>query len=290
MPPAQLNDEVAELSKAFGTLNTRLDRDSLEAFGNQVLELRRLLKEVLNALDVFKDDGSLSGPKLKIWETLNTNGKLQRLKKVGEGLVIEESTELSTFFKNISNSVIEAQKQLNQLSEDYVEELEHTKSPVPPTFFAIPSLKAEMKLGVSEMTSKGINVLIFKNEQQKDRFFESSVTFEVVSTPPAPATRPRPIESPLSPLSGPPIQPAIQPLALESVTPAAAIESSQLDELTLELEEARAAMVAVTETLTEAKPLEKPKPKKRLVDKILPSRTKKAAKKSAARKTRKSKR
>ena len=34
-----------------------------------------------------------------------------------------------------------------------------------------------MKLGVSEMTSEGVNVIIFKSEQQKERFFESAVTF-----------------------------------------------------------------------------------------------------------------
>lgn len=266
MPP-QLNDEVAKVSQAFGTLKQRLDRGSVEALGKQVLALRQLLKDILSSLDVLDKD-ELSEARLKAWDKLSSDAKLKLLKKVDEKVVIEESTELKTFFRNVSNSVIEAQKQLNELSRTYIDDLEKEKSPVPPTFFAIPSLKAEMKLGVSEVTSEGINVILFKSEQQKERFFESAVTFELVSTPPAPATRPKPETE---------LQPAGPPVALAAPS---AEESTRIDELTLELEEAKAAMMAVTESLTEAKPSEIRKPK-RAPAKKLASKTKKATTKKS---------
>jgi len=274
--PAQLNDEVTKLSQAFANVKQRLDRDSVEALGKQVFALRQLLKEILSSLDVLKNDNELSDTKLKAWEQLGSDAKLERLKKVGEKIAIEESTELSTFFTNVSNAVIDAQKNLNTLSQQYISQLEKDKSPVPPTFFAIPSLKAEMKLGVSEITSKGVNVILFKSEQQQQRFFESAVTFELVSTPPAPATRPKEVQEEVPALEAVPSE----ALVLESIP--VAEERSQIEDLTLELEEAKAAMIAVTDTLIEEKGKRKraatKKPKKA------------AAKKSRATKTKKSKR
>ncbi|HSE15962.1 MAG TPA: hypothetical protein VLB46_02855 [Pyrinomonadaceae bacterium] len=271
--PAQLNDEVTKLAQAFANVKQRLDRDSVEKLGKQVFALRQLLREILNSLDVLKDNkDELSDTKLKAWEQLGSDAKLERLKKVGEKITIEESTELSTFFTNVSNAVIDAQKNLNTLSQAYISQLEREKSPVPPTFFAIPSLRAEMKLGVSEITSKGVNVILFKNEQQQQRFFESAVTFELVSTPPAPATRPKEEMEAVPLLEAAPSAAVV----LESVPEEE--ERSQIDELTLELEEAKAAMIAVTDTLIE----EKAKPKRAAAKK---SRTKKTAKKSRAKKS-----
>jgi hypothetical protein len=283
MPAQQLNDEVTKLSQAFATVKQRLDRDSVEALGKQVFSLRQLLKEILNSLDVLKDNkDELSDTKLKAWAQLGSDAKLERLKKVGEKIVIEESTELSKFFGNVSNAVIEAQKDLNERSKKYIEQLEKDKSPVPPTYFAIPSLRAEMKLGVSEITSQGVNVILFKSEQQQQRFFESSVTFELVSTPPAPATRPKEVTEAAPQLEAVPRERLVLEAA-PSVEREEEEEASRIDELTLELEEAKAAMIAVTDTLIE----ETAKPK-RAAKKKPAAKTKKAAAKKP--KTKKSRR
>ena len=258
MPP-QLNDELAKLSQAFATLKQRLDKDSVKALGQQVLSVRQLLKEILSSLDVLKNDNGLSDTKLNTWQQLGSEAKLERLRKVAEKVVIEESTELATFFTNISNSVINAQKQLNEFSKEYISDLEKENSPVPPTYFAIPSLKAEMKLGVSEMTSEGVNVILFKSEQQKERFFESAVTFELVSTPPAPATRPKPDEAKLA------LPPATPSPPSRALAAAREEERTRLDELTVDLEEARAAMLAVTESLMDVIPPQKPETARELI-------------------------
>lgn len=274
--PAQLNDEVTKLAQAFANVKQRLDKNSVKAFGKQALSLRQLLKEILSTLDVFKNDNDLSDTGLKVWEQPDSGPKLERLKKVGEKITIEESTELSTFFTNISNAVIDAQKNLNSLSQTYISQLEKDNSPVPPTYFAIPSLKAEMKLGVSEITSKGVNVILFKSEQQQQRFFESAVTFELVSTPPAPATRPKELTTE----GVPQLESVPKRLELESLAPDEE-ERSRVDELTLELEEAKAAMIAVTDTLIE----EKGKPKRAAAKKPATKKKKAATKKSRTKKS-----
>lgn len=278
--PAQLNDELVKLSQAFAVLKQRLDRKSIEALGKQVFSLRQLLKEILTSLDVLKNDNELSDTKLKEWEQLRPETKLERLKKVAEKVTIEESTELSAFFTNVSNAVIEAQKNLNEFSQQYITELEETKSPIPPTFFAIPSLKAEMKLGVSEMTSKGVNVILFKNEEQKERFFESAITFELVSTPPAPATRPKEESEKVSqPSVAAPLSPsALRAEEEKALLPAAAKERAQVNELLTRLDETRAAVETAAEIITEAKAPEKPKTRKPL----LSFRKKKAQSKKAS--------
>jgi hypothetical protein len=97
---------------------------------------------------------------------------------------------LADFFGNVSNAVITAQKNLNAFSKDYVQDVEKNHPRIPPTYFAIPNIKAEMKIGFSEMSATGINVILFKDEKQRKDYGESTVTFELVSAPPLPAPPP----------------------------------------------------------------------------------------------------
>ncbi|HXM33616.1 MAG TPA: hypothetical protein VN920_00375, partial [Pyrinomonadaceae bacterium] len=90
---------------------------------------------------------------------------------------------LSEFMQTVSSSLIESQKALNKTSLDYISTLE---SHFPPAYYGIPSIKAEMKVGFQEMKGKGINLLLFTKSEQKNQYAESTVTFEVVGSPPPP--------------------------------------------------------------------------------------------------------
>src|SRR5215203_2355756 len=103
--PTHLNDQVADLSRTYATLKQRLDKETAEALGNKVLSLRQVLKDVLVELDIWKKDNELDSTKLKLWDKLDANLKLDRLKRADEKMMVEESTELATFFSNISNAV-----------------------------------------------------------------------------------------------------------------------------------------------------------------------------------------
>ena len=63
----------------------------------------------------------------------------------------EREPALNSFLQNVSLSLIEAQQRLNEQSLDYVERLPRG---IPPAYFSIPTLKAELKVGFSKLTGK----------------------------------------------------------------------------------------------------------------------------------------
>ncbi len=95
----------------------------------------------------------------------------------GDGIGLHE------LFANVSNSLLTAQKELNRNSLEYVANLDPN---IPPAYYGIPSVKAEMHVGFSQMKQQGINLILFSSMQQKQQFAESTVTFEVVGAPPPP--------------------------------------------------------------------------------------------------------
>src|SRR5690349_15383564 len=95
----------------------------------------------------------------------------------------EPANDLSTLFRNISTSLITAQKELNQSSLEYAATLDPR---LPQTLYGIPSVKAEMRVGFNRLEQKGVNLFFFTNSKQKQDFAESLVSFEVVGTPPPP--------------------------------------------------------------------------------------------------------
>ena len=95
----------------------------------------------------------------------------------------EREPALNSFLQNVSLSLIEAQQRLNEQSLDYVERLPRG---IPPAYFSIPTLKAEMKVGFSKLTGKKVNLILFSKKEEKEQYGESTVTFELASAPPPP--------------------------------------------------------------------------------------------------------
>lgn len=181
----RLSAVLADISILYATLKEKLDKDSMRAFRDRMLHLRKLIDESLKTLKVENESG------VGVWAAGDKPMKLASLKNLDEKLGIEETVELEDFFGNVSNAVIAAQKNLNAFSKDYVQDVEKNHPRIPPTYFAIPSIKAEMKIGFSEMSAKGINVILFKDEKQRKDYGESTITFELVSAPPLPAPPPK---------------------------------------------------------------------------------------------------
>jgi hypothetical protein len=93
---------------------------------------------------------------------------------------------LEEFFANVSQSLIQAQKELNKNSIEYVKSLSDLDQPIPPAYFAIPNVKAEMKLGFKSLEGKKVNIILFSKTDEKQQYGESTVSFELVSAPPPP--------------------------------------------------------------------------------------------------------
>ena len=282
--PVRLTELLAEIGRLYATLRQERDRESAKAFGRRLIELRtRINEDILKALNIVNNSFNLDDTKLDQWKVEDDEWKREKLRKVDEKVVLEESAELSDFFGNVSNSVIQAQRNLNEFSKNYVDNLKDTR--VQPTYFSIPGVHAEMKLGFSELTSRGINVIIFKNENQKKQYIESTVAFDIVSTPPvttAPPLTNTPLSPPASPLvpralvgvGGPPA--ALRPedfeaadsapeesFARESLEAAGEYARSdeteeterepEVDELLASLRDARASLFAATDRLVGAR-------------------------------------
>jgi hypothetical protein len=258
--PIRLSDVVAEISRLYSTVKQTLDRKSLKALGTGLIALRKTINDdMLKVLNIVDANGELSDQKLDQWQAQPPAWKLDVLKKLEQKVVLEDSVELSEFFANVSTAVIDAQKNLNIFSRAYVDELEKSNSRIPPTYFAIPSIKAEMKLGFSEMSSKGVNVILFKNEQQKKQYVESTVTFELVAAPPLPGRPPEPGPVESVPEEGLILESMLGPeeTPFELEFPRLPLDEPKGEESEADLGEslrlARAALFAATDRLLEAK-------------------------------------
>ena len=66
-----------------------------------------------------------------------------------------------------------------------------------------------MKVGFSQVSSRGINLLVFNNSQQKQNYSESTISFDIVAAPAPPnASRIPPLPSPPKDVAGPSAAPA----------------------------------------------------------------------------------
>jgi hypothetical protein len=157
-------------------------------------------KDAVDALDKFFKDfntqltGALGAVQtaLKNKSDLSAPGPAhdRQIQIIEDAITIAVGADLAKFFSNVSQAVVEAQQELNRQSLAYIKQLPTLKDGqpfIPPSYFAIPSVKAEIKVGVSQVKSKGINIIIFHNEDQKQNFSESTISFEVVSAPPPPS-------------------------------------------------------------------------------------------------------
>ncbi|MCS7024368.1 MAG: hypothetical protein NZV14_06170 [Bryobacteraceae bacterium] len=93
---------------------------------------------------------------------------------------------LASFLAQVSKAVIEAQQELNRQSALYNEGL---PAGVPPSCFAIPSARADLRFGFRNLSHRGMDIILFSTKEEKESYSESSIRFELVATPPAPLMR-----------------------------------------------------------------------------------------------------
>ncbi|MCP3957406.1 MAG: hypothetical protein GY719_06100 [bacterium] len=98
-----------------------------------------------------------------------------------------KTVEIESFFHQVSDSLVQTQSRLNELSLDYVRGLDPR---IAPAYYAIPSLKAEMKVGFHSAEDEKLNLILFSRSEEKQDFGESTVTFELVAAPPPPGEAP----------------------------------------------------------------------------------------------------
>src|SRR5689334_15339351 len=143
--PKQI-DEIISTVNDIASLYTRLQQAPDKNLAN------RLQQSASDLADIFKTVRDLA-PKLA-----DKDKRDDALSKIGNAIIVEDSASLQQFFEKVSTALIDAQKQLNHRSLDYVSGLDPRISPA---HYVIPTVKAEMNLGFSQISQRGVNVILF---------------------------------------------------------------------------------------------------------------------------------
>lgn len=95
-----------------------------------------------------------------------------------------EHPSIEQFFESIAHGLGQAQRSLDVESERYLEAIAN-KPYLPPSVFRLPKLKASINFAMSNITSKGFDMLLFSRRQEHQERQEQSIEFEIVSAPPS---------------------------------------------------------------------------------------------------------
>lgn len=181
---------MGEFITLYLTARDAPDKETAKALGKVV---QTLINDLPNALKLIQD-GVQKGD---LDKTGDKHDKL--IKAVEDRITIEPVSDLEKFFSGVTQAVVGAQEDLNQQSLEYIDRLPRQQDGhplIPPSYFAIPSVRAEMKVGISQVKGKGINIIIFNKKEQQENYSESTISFEVVSTPAPPSVQLPPVSSP----------------------------------------------------------------------------------------------
>lgn len=98
-----------------------------------------------------------------------------------------EKAELEEFFVQVGRSLVSAQQQLDQRSQEYMAQLtQGGADPSMATLYRIPKVSAELKFGLEKVSKKGINLLIHRQGTQSSILNQQSVSFEIAAIPAPP--------------------------------------------------------------------------------------------------------
>ena len=96
----------------------------------------------------------------------------------------KDELKLKDFFESVTDSVVNAQRQLNTWSLAYAREAQSTS--IPPALYSIPTVKAEVKLGFAKDEHSNLVVKVFGSPEEQSSYGESTVSFDIVASPPPP--------------------------------------------------------------------------------------------------------
>ena len=98
-----------------------------------------------------------------------------------------DSSNLQSFLETVGSSLIKAQQSLNQQSQEYSQAAAaEFKGLVPPSQFLIPSVKAEMTVGLDQMQEHTLNLILIKDSVTRENYVQSKISFDLVAAPPPP--------------------------------------------------------------------------------------------------------
>ena len=172
MPLDDDNQRAERVGALLNTILNKLSRKKLR--GNELnqerVEVKGLVEEAITAL---ASPASASTP------------LPARTVATAEPPSDGEAVDFGEFFEEVGKSVIEAQRQLDKGSAEYLRASARSKH-ILPTVFRIPKLKAEVKFAFGKRTGTKINLLFFGKKEEAESMHQQSVSLEIAAAPPPP--------------------------------------------------------------------------------------------------------
>lgn len=164
-----------------------LPSTSTGRFREAASELIRFHEEEL------RKKGKLSASALKRQSTLRA-----AFEKADEALLADSDgappslpLDMTEFFAKVSAGVVDAQRNLDDQSLDYLKTVAAQPHALP-SIFRIPKVSAEMKFAINTKDSKTVGFLFYKGQTEAEQQHQQTVQFDIVSTPPPPGFIPVP--------------------------------------------------------------------------------------------------
>lgn len=104
------------------------------------------------------------------------------------------SVDVADFFARVSAGLVQAQRNLDDQSANYLKAVAALPHALP-SIFRIPKVSAEMKFALDTSQDKGLNILFFKDQTKAEELHQQTVQFDIVSAPPPPNFVPPPAVS-----------------------------------------------------------------------------------------------
>jgi hypothetical protein len=101
------------------------------------------------------------------------------------------SLDIGDFFGKVSAGVVQAQRNLDDQSADYLKTIAAQPNALP-SIFRIPKVSAELKFALDTTNDKGLNLIFFKDQQRAEQLNQQTIQFDIVSAPPPPNFTPPP--------------------------------------------------------------------------------------------------
>ena len=196
-----------ELFSQLEPFGNNLPKEKKEPLKTLVNDIKKRLDDFKDAVDKLDDDLNLENEQKRseaqkriqqftssglqpFLEFVPSAAPTESLSAAASAKPAEEQTQMQQFFADIANSLIDAQQQLNLRSIEYLKQLALLEVNIPPAYFAIPNVKADLKVGFSQSKTKGVNLILFSNKSQREDYGESTLSFELVAAPPPPGSLP----------------------------------------------------------------------------------------------------
>lgn len=97
-----------------------------------------------------------------------------------------EPTSLKTFFRSVGDSLVAAQRDLDEKSKQYLQQAPIVEKAPTGGLYRIPKASAEFRFAMSASGEAGFNVILYRSSEARRREHEQKVSFEIVSVPPPP--------------------------------------------------------------------------------------------------------